>query len=53
MRRIRIAQIEAAIPMKAIILFPSRGCLKSRRVILNTIKPNAKKTNMLVNIFIK
>jgi len=52
-KRIKIAQKEAAIPMNATILLPSNGFLKSKRQMLKTINPNAKTTNILVNTFIK
>lgn len=48
-----MAQTEAAIPIKAIMLFPPNGFLKSSRVILKMINPNAKDINTLVKIFIK
>lgn len=34
------------------MLFPSRGFLKSSRVTLNIIRPRAKTINMFVKIFI-
>jgi hypothetical protein len=52
-KRIKIAQNEAAIPIKAIILLPSRGFLKSSKLILKRIRPIAKTTNMLVKSFMK
>ncbi len=47
-----MAQKDATMPINATPLFPCRGLLKSSNVMLNTIKANAKTTNMEVKIFI-
>jgi hypothetical protein len=51
-RRIKIAQKEATIPINAIALSPSKRWLKSSNVMLKIIKAKAKTTNIEVKIFI-
>jgi hypothetical protein len=52
MRRIKTAQNEATTPTRAIELSPSKGFLKSIKVMLKIRRETAKSTNMLVKIFI-
>ncbi|MEN9322580.1 MAG: hypothetical protein RL699_360 [Bacteroidota bacterium] len=48
-----MAQREAAIPIKATMLFPSVRCFKSNKVILKTNRPKATKIRIEVKIFIR
>lgn len=50
--RIRIAQIEAPMPIKAYILSPSKKWEISSRLMLNNSKADAKKIKIVVKIFI-
>jgi hypothetical protein len=50
--KIKTAQKEATIPIRAMLLSPSNGLLKSIKVILNMIRDKAKKTKIDVKIFI-
>jgi len=51
-KRIKTAQKEAATPIRAIILLPSRGLLKSIRKTLTSINKIASKIRIEVKIFI-
>lgn len=46
-----MAHIDAAIPIKAAILLPSNGLLKSIKVKLKSTNPKAIKINIEVKIF--
>lgn len=52
-KRIRTAQKDAAMPIKATTLSPLNGFLKSSRVMLKIIRATANTTNTFVKIFIR